>query len=214
MIGSDFLHYGERSVLGNKTNRKRPCVEGERAMFKEPKGRQGSFCAGSKVKGYMMRPESQAGARGPTFPSLSQGKWEGVEGLLLFLLPVKNTFDYNLDLKQGWSSVLPTADAASKWSQETPTHFVALEGQPTSELGPPPPADMSHVVPQPTLTVACFCNLGQAIIFPFDSKYLGEMAGEIKVIQVINENANHKIGRYKGRPTLMCCNMQFELAEE
>lgn len=40
------------------------------------------------------------------------------------------------------------------------------------------------------------------------------MAGEIKVIQVINENANYMIGCYKGRPALMCCNMQFELAEE
>lgn len=51
-------------------------------------------------------------------------------------------------------------------------------------------------------------------IFPFDLKQLGEMAGEIKVIQVINENANYMIGCYKGRPALMCCNMQFELAEE
>ena len=36
------------------------------------------------------------------------------------------------------------------------------------------------------------------------------MIGEIKVISVMNENAHHMIGGYKGRPTLMCCTMQLK----
>lgn len=88
----------------------------------------------------------------------------------------------------------------------------------TDSEGAPPPEMNIHLpmdnVLQLTLARAYFSNLGYGIILPFDSEQLGEMAGEIKVIQVINENANHMIGCYKGRPTLTCGNMQLELREE
>lgn len=44
------------------------------------------------------------------------------------------------------------------------------------------PTHMGNIVHQPTLKTAYFCNLGYVIVFSFDSKWLGEMAGEIKVI--------------------------------
>lgn len=52
-----------------------------------------------------------------------------------------------------------------------------------------------------------FSNLGYGIILSFDLEQLGEMVGEIKVIQVINENVNYMIGCYKGRLILTCGNM-------
>lgn len=83
-------------------------------------------------------------------------------------------------------------------------------GQPL-EMGVPPHTD--SVALPPTLTTAYFCGPGSVIIFPFDLNYLGEVIGEIKVISVMNENANHMIGGCKGRPALMCCTMPLELAK-
>lgn len=113
---------------------------------------------------------------------------------------------------KGWSSGLPTSGDTAKWRKE------ALRKDDVTDFGGPPPQRLIslHVgnILQPTLARAYFSNLGYGIIFLSDSNSLGETAGEIKVIQVINENANHMIGFYKGRPTLTCCNMQLELREE
>lgn len=54
-----------------------------------------------------------------------------------------------------------------------------------------------NVVFQLIFIIVYFFNLGYVIIFLVDLKQLGEMVGEIKVIQVINENVNYMIGCYK-----------------
>lgn len=58
--------------------------------------------------------------------------------------------------------------------------FVDSEGPLISGMGTP--MHTGNVVLQPTLITAYFFNLGYVITFPVDSKQLGEMAGEIKVI--------------------------------
>lgn len=56
-----------------------------------------------------------------------------------------------------------------------------------TDLGGPPSPEMDSTLKignilQPTFAKVYFSDLGYRIIFPFDSKQLGEMAGEIKVI--------------------------------
>ena len=100
-----------------------------------------------------MRPERLAGASIHGRASISiliLGQWEAIEGFQTPFSPPlnKNKFGCSLYLKQGWSSVLPTAEAASQWRQEAPTHFVDSEGQLTSEVGTSAPTDRSqHCTP-------------------------------------------------------------------
>lgn len=82
---------------------------------------------------------------------------------------------------KGWSSVLPTSGDTSKWRKK------ALAKHDVTDLGGPlspeidSPLQMGNIL-QPTFAKEYFSDLGYGIIFPFDSKQYGEMAGEIKAI--------------------------------